>query len=172
MKSSGGLVPVADVARSIVPRAGQLLQPEEAKPDHYVSARAKGFWLKLGTWYGASKMEDFGDWAPIEICKAIDALQHRDDLSAVLVDVKSKHPQWPPSTPQLEAIIRSHVPPAIDWKKLRDALDTHILRTRWDRMSPSQRRAIPCWQWYQDGCFVPPGDGAEGFFVPFTELPQ
>ena len=173
MKSNGsGLVPLSAITPAIVAREGELLQPAERKPQHFVSARAKGFWAKLCTWYGASKMEDFGDWAPVEVCKAIDALRHRDDLSAVLADIKSKHPNWPPNTPQLEAIIRSHIAPSIDWPKLIAELSEHVMRTRYERMSQPQRIGIPRWQWYQDGVFVPPSDGAEGFFVPFTELTQ
>lgn len=171
MKSSGtGLVPLGDTALAISPREGQLITPREPKPGHFVSARAKGFWLKLCSWYGASKMEDFGDWAPTEICKAVDALLHRDDLSAVLVDIKSKHPNWPPNTPQLEAIIRSHIAPAIDWAKLQCDLTEHICKTHWHKMSQPQRIGIPRWQWYNNGAFVPPGDGAGGFFVPYTDI--
>lgn len=168
MKSN--LVPIGDVAAAL-PREGQLLPAVDRKPQHFVSPRAKGLWTKLCTWYGASKMEDFGDWAPAEICKAVDGLRHRDDLSAVLVDIKSKHPSWPPTTPQLESIIRSHIAPAVDWAKLQGDLTEHIMRTRYARMSTPQRIGIPRWQWYNDGAFVPPADGVDGFFVPYSELP-
>lgn len=167
---SNDLVRVGDVARALAPRDGVLLPAAERKPDHFVSGRAKGFWTKLCTWYGASKMEDFGDWAPSEVCKAIDALRHRDDMAAVLLDIKAKHPNWPPTTPQLEAIIRSHIAPAVNWPKLQADLSEYVMRMHWGSMSGPQRIGIPRWQWYQDGVFVPPGDGAEGFFVPFTVL--
>lgn|SRR5262245_1726754 len=172
MKSNDGvLVPLGDVARGLKPAEGQLLPAVADKPRHYVSPRAKGFWEKLCTWYGASKMAEFGEWAPSEVCAAIDALRHRDDLSAVLSDIKQQHPQWPPTTPQLEAIIRAHIAPAINWPKLQGDLSEHILVTRKDRMSLHQRCGIPRWQWSREGVFVPPSDGFEGFFVPFSELP-
>ena len=167
MKSE--MVPIGDVTRAL-PREGQLLPAIDHKPKHAVSPRAKGFWEKLCTWYGASKMEDFGDWPPVEICRAIDALLHRDDIAAVLLEIKDTHKVWPPTTPQLEAIVRKHTAPPVDWSKMRDRLAQHVIRTRYARMSTPQRIGIPRWTWSQGGVFIPPGDGAAGFFVPFTEL--
>lgn len=170
MSNERDLIPIGNVATSLKAREGQLLPARERKPQHFVSPRAKDFWQKLCTWYGASKMEDFGDWPPIEICKAVDAIRHRDEMSAVLVGVKGKHPAWPPSTPQLEAIIRSHIAPSIDWSKLQGDLTEHVCKMYWHKMSQGQRIGIPRWQWYNNGTFVPPSDGAEGFFVPYTEI--
>lgn len=168
MKSE--LVASGETARAL-PREGTLLRaPPPAKPAHHVSARAKGVWSKLATWYGANKLQDFGPWPPEELCKLIDAVRTRDELGGVLADVKQAHPIWPPTVPQFEAIFRKRQPPTINWAERQCALTDHVFRTRGAAMSTPQRIQIPRWQWYQDGCFVPPGDGAPGFFVPFTEI--
>lgn len=170
MKSSIDMVAIGQVANAL-PREGKLLPASlERKPKHFISPRAKAFWEKLCSWYGASKLEDFGEWPSIEICKAIDALRHRDDLAGVLSDIKQQHAVWPPSGPQLEAIIARHIAPVVNWPKLMGDLTEHILRTHYARMSLHQRIAIPRWNWYQDGVFVPASDGVDGFFVPFSVL--
>lgn len=174
MKSDTQLpVTIGDIARALKPREGELLSPSERRPKYFISPRAKDFWHKLCTWYGTSKMDDFGEYPSVEVCKAIDAIRHRDDMSAVLVDVKSKHPAWPPTTPQLDAIIRSHIAPSIDWAKLQCDLGDYVVRKYWDRMSRSQRIQVPRWQWYNDGVAVPAGseagDEAPAFFVSFAD---
>ena len=168
MKSE--LMPVGDIARSL-PRSGQWIPGPERKPEHPISQRSKDVWKKLGTWYGAGKLDDFGEWPPVELCKLIDAVRTRDELGAVLADVKQAHPMWPPTIPQFEAIFRRHAPPPVDWRKLREDLRAYVIRTRYDTMSTSQRIGIPRWTWNSAGVEIPAGDGAAGFFVPFSDLP-
>jgi hypothetical protein len=169
--ASSEMVAIGDV-RAVIPREGEFLAAAaEPKPKYYVSTRARDFWGKLAGWYGASKIEDFGDWPPSEVCKALDAVSTRADMGEVLEAVLKEYQRaFPPSMPELLVILRRYGPPPIDWPKLQADLGDYILRTRGAAMSLHQRIGVPRWQWYQNGVFVPPSDGVDGFFVAFSEM--
>jgi hypothetical protein len=68
-----------------------------------VSSRAQRFWERLISWYGSRLTEQYGAEPKGDWCELID--DHENEvIAAALAEIKIKHPQYPPSFPEADAI--------------------------------------------------------------------
>jgi hypothetical protein len=165
--------PLSDIGLPAIvkdpPKEGTLIRAGGVeKPKHRITDRAQKFWDRLIDWYGASKMSDFGDWPGPDLCKLVDAIRSRDDMGALLSNIRSKHPQWPPTFNEIEALVRSLVAPAVDWSKVFAALADHALKTR--KLTPRQQMGIPRWTYSPRGVRIPADGDSPEIFIPIEEV--
>jgi hypothetical protein len=86
------------------------------------SAQTKHVWKRFGAWYGADVLErKYGLQPPEDWARAIDAI-HRNHLDAVLVDVRTAHPVWPPTLHEFEQLAK----PKPAGRSAIDRLDEHL----------------------------------------------
>lgn len=89
--------------------------PPPARRQHKPSHRAQRVWDRLGDWYGARFADQFGDVPSPDWCTVVDNVSN-DDLVATLVLVRERHVTFPPTLPELVALVkevrlpRAHVP--------------------------------------------------------------
>jgi hypothetical protein len=105
------------------------------------STRAQRFWDRLTSWYGSrftdqhgTKLDPLSDW-----CELVDA--HDNDVVALaLSEIKTKHSQFPPSFPEVDAIFARLKAPAQsnDKPANHEALSDFVLRHR--TLTPNQLR--------------------------------
>lgn len=152
-------------------KQGTLVRAMGHKPKHKISDRAQGVWDRLLDWYGVGKMSDFGDWPGPDLCRLIDSIQSLDGMRTFLANIRNNHPQWPPTFAEMEQLVRSIAVPSVDWGKLNEALARHVIRTRWDVMTPLQRMGIPPWTYGPDGVVIPVDGDSPAIFVGRDEVP-
>lgn len=147
--------------------AGQLM-PRDEKPQHKVSKRASGVWKRWIAFYGASKLESFGDWPGPDLCALIDSIKTLDGMRTVLAVVSHEHPSWPPTTGEFAAIVNRVQPvQSVDRGALWASACDYIARKYWQQMTFTQQRGMI---YTNDGVLVPRDGDSPGFFVSFEEL--
>lgn len=149
---------------------GKLLRAIDGKPKHRISTRAQAVWDRWIDWYGAQKMADFGDWPGPDLCKLLDALRTRDDLGALLSNIRMKHPSWPPTFAEIEAIARSLIAPAVDWSKLNEKLAERALATT--TLTAAQKQGLPPlrWMFSPTGLRIPADGDSPELFISIDEV--
>jgi hypothetical protein len=112
------------------------------------SYQAKQVWRKFGAWYGADVIErKFGADIPEDWGSAIDAIRS-DKLDAVLSDVRSKHPTWPPGLPEFEQLVAAANRPVFqEGPTMAAQLTEYVTRTR--RLTAGQLTGL--WQYLYRG---------------------
>jgi hypothetical protein len=95
------------------------------------SYQAKQVWRKFAAWYGADVIErKFGAEIPDDWAAAIDSIGS-DKLDGVMVDVRNKHPTWPPGLPEFEQLVRAANRPTFqEGPTMAERLDAFVLRTK------------------------------------------
>lgn len=147
-------------------RAGELV-PRDDKPKHKISKRANGVWQRWLQFYGASKLEAFGDWPGPDLCEMIDGIRTLDNMRMVLATVRQQHPVWPPTAGELAQIIERVQPTeSVDRSKLWDEVIRYIARKHWHEMTFQQQRGMVC---TNSGVQVPADGDRPGFFVTFED---
>lgn len=155
------------------PREGTLLRTQDGAPKHRISARAQWVWERLIDCYGATKMQDFGDWPGPELCKIIDDVRTRDDLRDLLANIRSAYPNWPPTLAQIEQLAKALATPPVNWSRINEALTDYAMRTKYAQMGPGQRIGIPRWNYSRKGLHIPTdGSGAPAIFISIHEVPH
>jgi hypothetical protein len=104
-----------------------------------VSPRAQRFWDRLVTWYGSRLTEQYGANPKGDWCELID--DHDNEVVArALVEIKTKHPQFPPSFPEADGIFaRLKMPTQTSTgPSVHEALSDYVLRNR--TLTPNQLR--------------------------------
>jgi len=184
MTRDQGLLPMSGALPSVrdAIRVGELVDKTPAAPasKHYISRRAHALWKRLRTWYPNKLPEE----APQDYCKIIDAAS-REELSLLLVNMRSKHVSWPPTFPEFSLLYeqaKAPVASTIDWGARVDTLREYILRKYWNELTQYQRilpwtaeftGRIGAHDYGFVGLRIPddPATKAPGRFVRYTELP-
>lgn len=75
------------------------------------SARARQFWKRMSSWYGATRFaEAYGVEPSEDWCYVIDHAS-REALERALADIRANHPIYPPTFPEFDAaLVRSSRP--------------------------------------------------------------
>jgi hypothetical protein len=68
-----------------------------------VSPRSQRFWDRLVTWYGSRLTDQYGANPKGDWCELIDD-HDNETVAASLTEIKHRHPQYPPSFPEADAI--------------------------------------------------------------------
>lgn len=104
-----------------------------------VSPRAQRFWDRLVTWYGSRLTDQYGANPKGDWCELID--DHTNELvSSALAEIRSKHPQFPPSFPEVDGIFaKLKTPtPTNAGPSMHEELTDFVLRNR--QLTDHQRR--------------------------------
>lgn len=162
-------------------RVGELVDKPAQAPKHYISRRSHTLWKRLRTWYPNKLPEE----APQDYCKIIDAAS-RDELSAMLANMRARFVSWPPTFPEFSQLYeQAKAPPVptVDWGACIDSLREYVLRRYWGELTQYQR-ILP---WTAEftgrmgasdcafaGLRIPadPTTKTPGRFVPYSELPK
>jgi len=113
-------------------------------PEYTISQRARGVWKRFAQWYGGDTVtRNFGQLPPQEWCEAIDSIRTRQQLEAVLAEVRARHVTFPPRLPEFEAIVAQFTPAASsgDGPSRQDRLVAYVLRQYGSRLTPLQVRS-------------------------------
>lgn len=106
------------------------------------SKRALAGWKRLADTYGLDTMErKYGTRVPRDWCEVLDGI-NRKRLDAVMVQVRAKHPAFPPSLGEFEAIVRDLDPPVSHSTvepTMAERLTAFVARTK--PLTPAQLRA-------------------------------
>lgn len=111
--------------------------PPPARRQHKPSARAQRVWDRLGDWYGARFADQFGDLPTQDWCTVIDNVSN-DDLVAVLVLVRERHVTFPPTLPELVALVKEVRMPRAHTPSVAEQLAEYVARAY--SLSPMQLR--------------------------------
>jgi hypothetical protein len=94
---------------------------------HKPSQRAQRVWDRLGDWYGARFADQFGDLPTQDWCTVIDNVSN-DDLVAVLVLVRERHVTFPPTLPELVALVKEVRLPRLHAPSIPEQLTDFVTR--------------------------------------------
>jgi hypothetical protein len=104
---------------------------------HKPSPRAQRVWDRLGDWYGARFADQFGDQPTQDWCTVIDGVSN-DDLVAVLVLVRERHVTFPPTLPELVALVKEVRMPRMHAPSVAEQLTDYVARAY--QLTPNQLR--------------------------------
>jgi hypothetical protein len=108
-----------------------------ARRQHKPSARAQRVWDRLGDWYGARFADQFGDLPTQDWCTVIDHVSN-DDLVAVLILVRERHVTFPPTLPELVALVKEVRMPRTHAPSIAEQLAAFVARAY--PLTPEQLR--------------------------------
>src|SRR5919107_3809180 len=169
MKSLSNSLPAVIERHVITPRGAQSVQvlPRDDKPTHKISKRANYVWQRWLQFYGAIKLESFGDWPGPDLCELIDSLNTPAAFKQLLIDTRAKHPIWPPTAGEFAQLIEAVQPTAtVDYGKLWARTCDYIAAKHWHKLTFQQQRGLIC---APNGVAVPADGDSPGFFVTFEE---
>lgn len=114
-----------------------------AQPEYAISKRAHGVWRKFSQWYGGDVMgRHFGELPPREWCEVIDSIRTRQQMEAILADVRAQHVTFPPRFPEFDAIVSRHAKAQQQRSGPSPAerLGDYVLRRYGSLLTPTQLR--------------------------------
>lgn len=106
------------------------------------SPRAQRFWDRLVSWYGTRLTDQYGKDPAGDWCDVVDD-HDNPTVALVLAEIKSKHPQYPPSYPEVDALfVRLRKPPGADaGPTVPERLCDYVLRHYAGRLTRTQLHA-------------------------------
>jgi hypothetical protein len=136
------------------------------------SPRAREFWKRMLSWYGARLADQYGMTPPADWCATVDRAGRT--LDAALVVIRKEHAVHPPTWPQFDSIV-SRVSRAIAaGPSMQSRLVEHALRAYGSRLTPAQLRAAWTFHFLENECVcvdIPDDGEVKGMRVRAADIP-
>lgn len=117
--------PWKPLSPSTTPQPAGDAPPTDHQPKHYISKRAHTIWQRMRLWY-PNKLPYV---VPEDYCKLIDA-SSKDQLAAVMSNMKTRHVTWPPTFPEFAVLFTEQESQAqsVDWQTILLTIGAKLLK--------------------------------------------